>query len=1077
MTTSFNFNKWNIYIGWTVFFIAFLTYFLTMEPTVSFWDTGEYTATSAKLQVGHPPGAPFFQIMGAVFASFASDATQVAKMTNLVSVSASAFTILFMFWTITILVRKIVMRSSNTLDTNQSIAILGSGLIGSLTYTFSDTFWFNAVETEVYAMASLVMSLLLYLGLRWEQDMDSQRGNKWLLLISLVIGLSFGIHFMGFLAIPPLVLLYFFKKYKKITLKRFIIANAVAIFILLFVFKFSLALILKIFGTGEVYLVNTFGLPFHSGTILIGILFISLFYFGLRYTRRKNMVHLHTLTLSLAFLCIGFSVWIMLPIRSSANVVVNEHNPNNARELLAYYNMEQYGSRSIAYDSMYTEVYANADKIHPYKDDTPKYEADQVLGKYTIVNDWKNARTNLDDAHKGFFPRMWDTERAENYIMLGHTPKYSIKPAYKDQDKLQAFVADFENKLANGEIDYSQYHAFLNQAGSYLDIEKPSLLENLKFMFNYQIGYMYWRYFMWNFSGKQNDIQGKYDLQNGNWRSGIDAIDELYLPEQSNLPSDIKNNKARNSYYLIPFLLGILGLIFHFRRAKKDFWVLLVFFVLTGIAIQVYTNIRPFEPRERDYIVVGSFYIFAIWVGFGVYTLFDKFKAVIKPKILAPAIVILSLFTVPVLMASENWDDHDRSGRYTANFMAKAYLDSCQKDSILFTVADNDTFPLWYKQEIEGYRTDIRTLISEYVNTAWYIDQAKRKSYESDPLPISLTHEQYRYGTRDYIKGEILTEEAWDIQRWMDFVTNDAETHKLGNLLDSQGYDISIYPKNMLDLNFYPTNKIRIKVDKEKVLANNIVAAKDAHLIEDYIDITLPESGIYKAQLIKLNILANNNWERPIYFAGGTTEDAHFLWLQDYLQLEGLTYKFVPIKNASKNNFDIGKVNTDIMYANVMEWDWMSYGNSDIYHDAQGRRQSITFRNNLARLMEALIAEGKHEKALSVIDLAVEKMPVDVFGYYTFVIPFVEGYYMLDEKEKGRALAYQIITKYKEQLAYYSSLKYDSLPEFTEDILYTMDQYNAIVKIMIENDSKNVATKELRAFNNYVKRFEYFLTH
>lgn len=1077
MITTFNFKKWNIYIGWTAFFIAFLTYYLTMEPTVSFWDTGEYTSTSAKLQVGHPPGAPFFQIMGAVFASFASDATQIAKMTNFVSVCASAFTILFMFWTITILVRKIVLRTGNVLDKNQSIAILGSGFVGSLAYAFSDTFWFNAVETEVYAMASLVMSLLLYLGLRWEQDIHTQRGNKWLLLISLVIGLSFGIHFMGFLAIPPLVLLYFFKTYKKITFKRFIIANAVALLILIFVFKFSFAVLLKVFGIGEVYLVNTFGLPFHSGTLLIGVLFVALFYWILHYTRKKNLVHLHTLTLSLAFLCIGFSTWIMLPIRSNANVVVNEHNPNNARELLAYYNMEQYGSRSIAYDSMYTEVYANADKIRPYKDDTPKYEADEVLGKYTIVNDWKNARTNLDDAHKGVFPRMWDSERAENYILLGHTPKFSIKSEYKDQEKLQEFVADFRGKLSKGEIDHTQYHAFLTQVGSYLDIEKPSMYENLKFMFKYQIGYMYLRYFMWNFSGKQNDIQGHYDVKNGNWRSGISAIDELHLPEQSNLPSDIKENKARNSYYLIPLLLGILGLIFHFRRAKKDFWVLLVFFILTGIAIQVYTNIRPFEPRERDYIVVGSFYIFAIWIGFGVYTLFDKFKAIIQPKILAPAIVSVMLFAVPGLMASENWDDHNRSGRYTANFMAKAYLDSCQKDSILFTVADNDTFPLWYKQEIEGYRTDIRTLISEYVNAAWYIDQAKRKSYESDPLPISLSHKQYRYGTRDYIKGELLTDETWDIQRWMDFVTNDSETHKLGNLLDRQGYDISSYPKNMLDLNFYPTNKIQIPVDKEKVLQNNIVAAKDAHLIEDYIEITLPESGIYKAQLIKLNILANNNWERPIYFAGGTSEDAHFLWLQDYLQLEGMTYKLVPIKNASKNNFDIGKVNTDVMYENVMKWDWMSYGNPEVYHDSQGRRQSITFRNNLARLVEALMFEGKNEKALKIINLAVEKMPVDIFGYYTFVIPFVDGYYKLGEPKKGRMLAQQVLSKYQEQLEYYSNLKYESLMEFAEDILYTMDQYNTLIKIIVKNDSEQTAKNEIQHFNRYVKRFEYFLTH
>lgn len=1074
--THFNFKKWNTILGWFAFGVALTTYALTIEPTVSFWDAGEYILTSSKLQVGHPPGAPLFQMLGAFFSIFALEPSQIGMMLNMMSAVSSAFTILFMFWTITILLKKMV-GAEEEISKNASVAILGSALVGSLAFTFTDSFWFNAVETEVYAMATLIMSIMFWLGLRWEQDMNTPRGNRWLILIAFVIGLSFGVHFMGLLTIPALGLIYFFKNYKEITIKNFIIANLVSVAILLFVFKLLAPNILRAFSASELFFVNTIGLPFNSGSIIALLILIALIYYGLKYSKEKANKHLNTAILCITFIIIGFSSWVMLPIRANANVIINENNPSSARELLAYYNLEQYPETHLFYGPLFTEQYSGYDENQPFVDDKPKYEKDYEKGKYVIVNDYKGSKQNYNSEHAAILPRMWSTEHAENYMMFTGLLDFSIKPEYQMENQIRALVNDFKKKVAEGQIDYEDYNRFLKTYGQqFLTVEKPSLAQNIGYMMEYQLGYMYWRYFMWNFTGRQDDIQGKYDDLHGNWISGIDWVDELHLGmSQKDLPSDVKNNKARNTYYFLPLILGLIGFFFLLGKDPKLFWTMLVFFLFTGLAIQFYTNVRPFEPRERDYSVVGSFYVFAIWIGFGVYALYEMFRKYTSSKFLAPAITLVCLILVPGILAANNWDDHDRSGKYTANSMARMYLESCAPNAILFTIGDNDSFPLWYLQEIEGVRTDVRVVNTSLFQTDWYIDQMKRKAYTSDPIPSQLTHDQYKYGTRDIIIARERTRDTIDIKEFMNFVSSDNPKTKFKYALQQENEDLSYYPNHLLNSNYFPTKYIKIPVNKEEVLKTGLVKQKDADKIVDNIYIEIKGNTIYKNRLLMLDIVANNNWERPIYFTGGAFGDDDYIWMKDYLQLDGLCYKLVPIKSPvnKANPFDMGRVDSDLMYEKVMAWDWGNSG-TDIYHDVETRKNGITYRGNLARLIEQLINEDKNDKAEQIADLAMEKMPVDDFGYYTLLEPYISAYYEIDSKEKARNLYKDVTKKYQENLTYYSDLPIETQEKYISEIVTDIERYRSLVDILIIYNDKDFALEETERFNNYLKLFKHF---
>ncbi|MBP2284036.1 hypothetical protein H4V97_002354 [Flavobacterium sp. CG_23.5] len=1085
---TFNFNKWNTIIGWFTFAIALVTYTLTVEPTMSFWDCGEYIATAAKLEVGHPPGAPLFQMIGAFFAMFASDDKHIALMVNMMSVFSSAFTILFMYWSSTMLLKKLISRFSE-INKDNAIVILGSSFVGALAYTFSDSFWFNAVEAEVYAMASLLISLLFWLGLRWEQDMETPRGNKWLLIICLVVGLSFGVHFMALLTIPAIGFLYFFKHYKFVTVKNFIIANVVVIAILLVIFKLLLPYTMAFFAKTEVFMVNELGMPFNSGSIFVALLFIAFFYFGLKYTKQKGFIFYNTVILCILFILIGFSTWMMLPIRANANTVINENKPSDAAEVLAYYNREQYGVNPLFYGSQYTETFAGLDKENPYLDKAPNYERDYKTGKYIITNNFKNAEQNSDDHQKTILPRMWSTEHVANYMNFSNPPAFKINPDYPYEDDLakygidpsnlteeehdkaiaqlknevQKTITEFRQAYAQKQIDNDGYVSFLKSYGDYLIIEKPTTVDNLSFMVEYQFGYMYWRYLMWNFVGRQSDVQGRYDNLDGNWISGIKFIDNLHLGSQDNLPSDVLNNKGRNVYFFLPFILGLIGLMYHANKDLKSFYVLLALFLFTGLALKIYLNERPFEPRERDYALVGSFYVFAIWIGFGVYALYESAQKYLAPKIAGPILIAACLLAAPVLMASQNWDDHDRSNKYTALTLAKAYLNSCDPNAILFTIGDNDTFPLWYAQEIEKVRTDVKIVNTSLFMTDWYIDQMKTKTYESDPLPISFTHDQYVGDKLDYVAHIPKVDTRWEIKDFLNFIKNPKSTVEM---------------QNGQTIHFYPTNKIRIPVDKNAIIKNKVVSSKYNDSIVPYIDLDIKGNALYKNRLMMLDIIANNNWKRPIYFSAGAFDSDDYLWMKDYLQLDGMVvYKLVPIRtkfNKDDGQMDMGQIDTDKMYANVMKLDW---GNSDspkIYHDPETRRNGITYRMGLARLMNQLIAEGKKDKAKNIIDLAMTKMPLDKFGYYSLVEPFPKGYYDIGEKAKAQQLLEKLMTKYKENLDYYAKLSSSDQTDIAVDIITDIERYRGLLKVMKESGDIPFYNKNRSTFNTYIRIFERF---
>lgn len=1023
--TSINYKKWNTLLGWLTFLIALITYSLTLEPTVSAWDCGEYISTSVKLEVGHPPGAPLFQMLGAFFAMFSSDVTQIAKMVNFMSALASAFTILFMFWTITILAKKILLKDEEETKAGL-IAVLGSGFVGSLAYTFSDSFWFSAVEGEVYAMSSFLMALLFWLGLKWMNQINQPRGNKWLILISFIVGLSFGVHILSLLVIPAIVMLYFFKTYKIINIKTTTIATVFSILVLVLVFKFLFPFTLKFFSASELFFVNSMSLPFNSGSIIAAAILVIAFYLGLNYTRKKQWINTNTLILSILFIMMGFSSWLMLPIRANANTTINENNPSSARELLAYYNREQYGDANVFYDKYYSYAYnreQNAEK--PYRDDIPKYEKKVVNGKdrYVVVNNYKNVLPNYSNKHKGFIPRMTNPAADKTYKAIAEIPQNSKR--------------------------------------------RPTFYENMKFMIEYQFGYMYGRYFMWNFVGRQNDIQGQYD-RNGNWLSGISFIDESLRGPQKNLPSEVLENKGRNTYYFLPLILGIIGLLFQFKHDKKNFYALSLFFVFTGFAIIFYTNPKPFEPRERDYAVVGSFYIFAIWIGFGVLALYEQLKRYANKKTIAIAVTFVSLITVPVLMGYQNWDDHDRSNRYTTHLNASAYLESCDPNSILFTIGDNDTFPLWYLQEVEGVRTDIKIVNTSLFATDWYIDQMKRKTYEADPIPSQLKHDEYKYGSLDvayYYPLPQFKDTIISIDYLMRWIQSDSEV-------------TYVETENGSKEKIYPTNKIRIPVNKETVLKNGIVAQKDADKIVDYIDITIDGMGLTKNRILMLDVLANNNWERPIYFTGGSPADEEYIWLKDYLQLDGLSYKLVPIKtDMSKTSmFELGRIDTEKMYNNIKKLNWKNINSGKIYIDEQAKKNAISMRNNLVRLSEAFAKEGDTIKALEVLDLSVDKMPIKDFGNIQFSLGYPELYYSLNEEEKARKTAKTLITLLQEQLIWYAEFEkrdYRSISDELDD--YFLMYRNVISQINEYDSDKDFKEKTQAEFINSVKTLSHLI--
>ncbi|MBT6965683.1 MAG: DUF2723 domain-containing protein [Flavobacteriales bacterium] len=936
------FKKLNNIAGWVVFLIASFVYFSTIEQTVSFWDCGEYIATAYKLEVGHPPGAPLFQLFGRIFTLFAAQGTsEVAVAINIMSALCSSFTILFLFWTITAFGKKMFFKDENNIEFGRIIAVLGSGIVGALAYTFSDSFWFSAVEGEVYAMSSLFTAATFWCIMKWEQEADKPHASRWLVLIGYLIGLSVGVHLLSLLTIPAMGMIYYFKKYeytKAGAVKAFVSSMIILGLVQGVIIPGAVSLISKF----ELFFVNTIGLPFNSGTIIYFLAIIGAITFGLIYTKKHNKAVWNTAILGLMMLLIGYSSFAILVVRSNANPPIDENNPEDAVGLLSYLKREQYGSWPIVYGQHFN---AKLDSREPYIDGNPIYAKDEKKGKYVIIDKRKNTVPNYSKRDKMLFPRIWSSTQAR------HAGGYVNWAGLKNKDAI------------------------------------PTFGQNLTYFFKYQIGWSYVRYFMWNFAGRQNDFMNMDgNSLNGNWESGIGFIDNARLGTPSSevdVPDYLGKNKGKNHYYFLPLILGLIGMLFHFKQNNQDALAVLLFFLFTGVLIIVYLNVVPFQPRERDYAYVGSFYAFAIWIGLGVLGIYDFISKHLDSKTSASLATIIAL-AIPTLMAAENWDDHDRSGRFTALEVAKNYLNSCDKNAILFTNGDNDTFPLWYAQEVEGIRTDIKVVNLSLFNTDWYIDQMKRASYDAPPIPSSLEHDDYRTGTRDYTPIQVKRKGYFEVKNVVDFINSNSAKAKLNT---SAGLR-----------NYCPTKKLKLTVNKK--IAKTFVPEEYQNRIVDEVKFKLKGNGVFKNKLLVLDILANFNWERPIYFAITVGRD-NFMGLENYFQLEGLAYRLVPYSVPSPDG-QTGIVHTEKMYDRLVnQFEWGGLNNPDLYFDETNTRMVMNFRNNYSRLAEALYQKGDTTKAIETLDKCIAEFSNDVVRLSYFALPIIDLYYKLGETEKG----------------------------------------------------------------------------
>ncbi len=990
-----SFEFYNNLVGWIIFAIAAFTYLSTIEPTASFWDCGEFLATSYKLEVGHPPGAPFFMLMAKFFSLFAPSKELIPVLVNSMSALASAFTILFLFWTITIFARRIVLRNKEELTTGNIIAILGSGVVGALAYTFSDSFWFSAVEAEVYASSSFFTALVFWAILKWEAVADEKYANRWLVFIAYMIGLSIGVHLLNLLAVPAIIFVYYFKKYKPTT-KGIIWTFILSVLVLGAIMYLIIPGTVVVASWFELFFVNVIGLPYHSGVIIYLIALIAFIIWALRYTYKKKKVLWNTVILFVTVLLIGYSSFTIIVIRSLANPPLDENNPEDVFSLLAYLNREQYGDRPLLYGQYYN---APLDPEEPYIDGEPIY--DKRDGKYVVVG--YKPKPNYDKRLCTFFPRMWSSQ--PNHVR-----------EYKSWAKIKGTPVNIGGKT---------YY-------------KPTFGENLRFFFVYQLGHMYFRYFMWNFSGRQNDWQGHGSLLRGNWITGIPFIDKILVGPQDGLPYKMRTNKARNTYFMLPFLLGMLGLFYHWSRHKEDFLVVLLLFFYTGIAIVIYLNQYPLQPRERDYAYVGSFYAFAIWIGLGVLALYEYLRKYLKnTQLTASLVTLVALVAVPVRMGAENWDDHDRSGRFTARDFAKDYLMSCDKDAIVFTNGDNDTFPLWYVQEVEGFRTDVKVVNLSLFNTDWYIDQMKRKTYEADPIPNSFTHEQYAHDTRDLTPIYEIVKDYVDLKEAIDFVKREDRRAKL-------------QMQNGKFVNFMPTRKFKLAVNKKNAKASGAVSPNmPDSLIPGEIKFSLPKNKNYivKGELMLLDLLAQNDWKRPIYYAVTVSGD-NYLNLQNYFSVEGLTYRITPFKTNSTSPFGFGRINTDKMYDNLVnKFVWGGIDNPDVYLDENNMRMTMNFRANFARLAEALIKEGKKDKAKKALDKCMQVMPDTTVPYDIFSLQLANLYLQLGADSSAMQILTVLKQRTEEELNYYAKFNNSQKKLIRNDIRTSMGVYQEIFRI------------------------------
>ncbi len=1041
------YKKLDIIFGWVAFTIAAVVYLLTIEPTTSFWDCGEFISSSYKLEVGHPPGAPLFMILARFFSLFASGPEQVALMVNAFSALASAMTISFLYWTIAYFARKFFAPGSEY-TTGNVIAIIGASMIGAMAYTFSDTFWFSAVEGEVYATSSLFTAAVFWAILKWDDYADTKYAMRWVVLIALLLGLSIGVHLLNLLAIPAMVFVYYFRRHKP-AFTGIVIALAISMFIIAAIMWGIIPGVAKVAAKFELFTVNGLGMGFNSGLMLWAILSIaclvgSIYFTQIRYNRwaaiiastlaliligvpfmsssvfvvllliagicygvyhlSKKPAVLNLIMVSATMIMIGYSTFTMIIIRSIANPPMDQNNPENVFNLLYYLNREQYGDRPLFYGQYY----------------------------YAEPSDTENGGA----------------------IYVQHGDRYEIadyKPIYVYDD---ADCTILPRMHSNKPDHIETYEAY----GGLREGQKPSFSNNLKFMFSYQVGWMYMRYFMWNFAGRQNDIQGHGNIIHGNWKSGLSFIDTPRLGDQSKLPDYLKNNRANNSYFMLPLLLGLLGMIIHFTKNHKDAWIVTMLFILTGLAIVIYLNQTPYQPRERDYAYAGSFYAFSIWIGLGLMFLYEIMRKRI-PAIISATVAVVACLPVPYIMASENWDDHNRSHRYIARDFAHNYLNSCAPNAILFTYGDNDTFPIWYAQEVEGVRTDVKVCCLPYFASDWYIDQMKMASYESPPMPLTMERHSYEPGSRDILyhyPGSADREEVGFIS--VDSLIKHISNDKL-SVIKQRGQRFFIYPKN----------KVFLRIDSAQVVNSGLVKPQYAHLLEPVLKWDLNRSFLLKNELLTLDMLAANNWERPIYFTSiGSTNTLN---LDEYFMLEGFTYKLVPYKTGTT----AGLIDTEVLYdryMNTMKWGNMNDPRVYIDHTIERTTKILRIRRNFARLAVALKAEDKTEKAAEVMAKCREIMPYDLFPMGYFDLEFAEAYYTLGDSAAGDDALRNIADISVQELDFFFSLTDKQFARVEIEAQMALATMSRTINTAGRHRREVVYTELLEKFNSYSEAYE-----
>lgn len=1084
-------------LGWVAFFIAAFVYCSTIEPTASFWDCPEFITTGYKLEVGHPPGAPFFMLTANLFSQFASDPSDVARMVNTMSALLSASCILFLFWTITHLVRRLLIDKWEELTPAKMIAIEASGMVGALIYTFSDTFWFSAVEGEVYAYSSAFTAVVFWLILKWEDHADEPHSDRWLVLITYMTGLSIGVHLLNLLCIPAIVLVYYYKRYPDADLKGSLIALGISVVLVAAVLYGVVPGIITVGGWFEWFFVNTLGMPFNTGEIIyiallvavvvwaiyesytdknqkrinisflasIGMLGIPFYGFGwtavvtgvvllgilfvLITRKNKDGIQyvtsriMNTTLCCMLMLMIGYSTYALIVIRSSANPPMDQNSPEDIFTLGNYLSRDQYGDRPLMYGQSYNsqvalEVEGNMCKpmmkkgapIIQRKEKASAEEKDS----YFVVR----TKDSYIYAQNMLFPRMHDASHAQAYEdWMGGVDTYSV--------------------------DY-------DRCGQMMQVEMPTMMENIRFFLSYQCNFMYWRYFMWNFAGRQNDLQGNGELEHGNWITGFSFIDNWMLGDQDRLPDELKNNKGHNVFYCLPLILGLLGLFWQAYRGKKgiqQFWVVFFLFFMTGLAIVIYLNQTPMQPRERDYAYAGSFYAFSIWCGMGVAAMIDilerKFK--VTNPVVAGVLGLVCLL-VPVQMASQTWDDHDRSGRYCCRDFGQNYLMSLQDEGypIIFTNGDNDTFPLWYNQDTEGFRTDARVCNLSYLQTDWYIDQMVRPAYDSPSLPITWSRLDYCSGTNEYV--EIAPELKQQLIDYYNEAPDEARKTYGENPFELQNVLKHWVREGKGEYHVIPTDTLYMTIDKEAVRKSGMMIPRDSLGNEMEIPETMVISlrgkrALYKNDLMMLEMLSQSNWTRPLYVALTVGAD-NFMNLGDNFIQEGLVNRITPFATNENTNFDTEKV-----YNNVMNrFKFGGLETKGLYLDETVMRMCYTHRRLFGMLVTHLLLEGKDEKAKKVLAYAEKVMPTYnvPMNYISGGMDFLLAYYATGQKAKAAETFNAMWKTSVQYLKWYLTLSDSRFMQSQRDCMYQFYVMQRLLEIAQENDP-SLADKKVKDFS------------